>query len=1029
MESLDTQARVNAGHRSGGPFVALLIAASLFVLGGCDNPACIFSSEGCNGSGGGGSIGENPASVPEDGEWISVTEPTVLDFFPREGSLVDTRTPIVFVFSESMSPLNAGSEPPDDLSSAFELSTTTGFPLPFSRAALVGDGRMLVLATPVPLAPSTTYSIVLKPGALVVDRTGQELRAPLTGVFGSFATPAVEPVAPSLVATWPQDEMTQQSGTSEIVTVFDRPMLESSVTTSSFAVTVGGNPPPFNPVPDAVDLGAGADTRVFSWRSVDDRTPVELGHGLDVTVTLSPLGNEIEDTEGEPLDAQSFEFTTAAFSAPLSAEITSTPNDAIGIDDITGPADLAIEVALSGAQAGDFLVLTLFGGSPAVELDPPLNAIRREVALVAPFDSFTMTADEIDLVASTNPVEARLADGPVAFAFQVRRGSTLSPVRVLDVDPLEEGVQSPLLDTVAPHLVGLGTSGTALFVHRSDVRDVVLLGRASERLTKVLVATALGDNEITPGVTPPVVGSEDGGAFIAAPIRLGVLPPADLPLDFTMTLYDRAQNVAMVQTSPTDAADGFRQLGASGPGTALPGGNVTVEVFDAASLAPIAGAEVWVHQERLGSVAAVNTVAVPTSSAGLATTAAAASGTTIVTVRNPQHDLFTFQGVPTSRLGVPLSPAGLQAGSVTGTVGPVDTGEAGDMNTYARSVTDTRRLETGNVLFPVSNCSAGADPTSFECPFGPIPVRPSRFGAESAVTVRFPTSLAFYSALTFLKTGSLALPLPAVPAGGASTTNVPVPFLLDDGTIDPEELPIDAPAQMLSTAAWPTLDGAPVVTIEASTPGLSAAVTIGQGVAFDDSPPVGNWIVRAAYPGSADGVQDFAGDRLGGLVIEGTIDPDLFYGVSVKDPAGNRADARPRFSGLTGLLAPPAIPELSANPITPNPGGQALDLSFPDVLPDALSAPGRGFYRVRLTDAAGRSWTLYVPDPPDGAGGTVLLRLPELGGVFPLAAGSVQIQISGWSHPGFDLSRFLWSDLAREHEVSFHAVAVTRPLP
>jgi hypothetical protein len=164
-------------------------------------------------------------------------------------------------------------------------------------------------------------------------------------------------------------------------------------------------------------------------------------------------------------------------------------------------------------------------------------------------------------------------------------------------------------------------------------------------------------------------------------------------------------------------------------------------------------------------------------------------------------------------------------------------------------------------------------------------------------------------------------------------------------------------------------------------------------------------------------------------VVGGTIDADLLYGVSVADAAGNRAGARPRFTLATGLLEPPATPVLPASPISPNPGGQALDLTFPDVLPDSASPPGRGILRVRLTDAAGRGWTIFLADPPDASGPNVVAHLPDLGGVFPLVSGTAQCRLSGWSWPGLNLSSFLWTDIEREHDLSFHAAAQTVSLP
>jgi hypothetical protein len=1015
--------------RSAAPRLAGFVFLLGGLLGGCDNPACIFSSDGCTGATG-GTLGENAATFPADGEWISPAKPSVLGFFPSAGSIgVDGHSPIVFVFSESMSPLNGAPEGGDDLASAFELTTTTGVPLPFSDAALTGDGRVLALTTSIPLPADSTFSILLKADAVVVDRTGQELQVPLNGVFGSFATPVVARPTPSVVATWPQDNATGQSQTSEIVVVFDRPMQVSTVDTSSFAVTVGGVPPPSNPVPHVVPLGSGGEARVFAWRSVDGRgLPVELGPSADVRVTLSPLGHQIKDTDGGILDAQNFEFTTADFPAPVSAAITSVPTDAIGIDQISGPADLAVQVNLAGTLAGDTLVLTMIGGSPGVAVDPPLIAIQREVPLGAPSPSFTMTADEIDLLASSSPVKARLADGTIGFAFQIRRGLTTSPVRMLDVDTTQDGVQSPLLDTTPPHVVGLGAAGTSLVTLRSDLTDVAIFGRANERLTKALVTTALGDNEITPGVVPPVVGSDDLGTFIAAPVRLGVVAPTDLPLDFTLTIYDRAMNSGVAQSSVSDTTDGFRQLGASGPGTPLPGGNVTVEVFDATTFAPVTGAEVYVHQERLGSVAAVNTVPVMTGAGGLATLAAASTGTTIVTVRKTGYELFTFQGVPTSRLGIPLSPLS-PPGSATGTVGPVFY-VRGERSQHLHAERDgLAQPRDGGRAVPGRELHRGRRSLELRMPVRADP-RPA--GAP-----RSPDR--GHGAVPDEPRVLLRADLPedrVARAAGAGRPRRRDQRHERPGPVPPRrrhDRPRGAPDRRSGPDAVDGRLAEPRRRADrhdrGREPGLSAAVTLGQGVVFDDSPPAGSWIVRAAYPGNADGIQDFSGDRLGKLVIDGTIEADLFLGVSVADAAGNRADARPRFSALTGILVPPATPVLPATPITPNAGGQALDLTFPDVLPDSVSPPGRGVYRVRLEDSAGARWTVYVADPSDSAGPNVVVRLPELGGVFPLASGSAECRISGWSVPGLDLARFLWTDLARDHEVSFHSAAQTVSLP
>jgi hypothetical protein len=883
---------------------------------------------------------------------------------------------------------------------------------------------VLVLFSPVSLPVGATFDIVMKDTAKIVDRTGQAMARPANGVVGTLTTNATPADAPSVLATWPADQEDGVSTTPEIVVVFDRPVDESTVNDASFQVLVDDDDPPFDALPEPLLVGGVAqDTRVFLWRSTSGGLPASLGEGVHVSVSLSGGGHAIEDTGGAFLPLTVFEFDTAPFSAPVSGSITSDPPDAIGIDNISGPSTLAVQALLSGAQQGDVLVVTIFGTNPDVQVNPPLMALRREIPIVAPFDSFTATAEELDLVASTEPFRARLADGTLAMALQLQRGDVTSPLKLLDVDPRTPGAQGPILDTVAPVLVGLSTSGQVATSMRSDVRDVVLVGRASESISRAAVSTPLGDNTITPGVIPAVVGADPSGLFVAAPVRLGVLAPTDMPLDFNLAIFDRALNSVSVRSDVLDPADGYVQVGASGPGNALPGGTITVEVFDATTLAPVALANVHVAENLGGTVVPIAGGLATTDGAGFATVPAAGAGETILTVEKAGFDVFTFDGVPTDRLGVPLTPSSLAAATASGSVGPANQIVATQLNAYTRAVVDSRRTDLDPTFAPVATCSLDGTDDRFECPFGPLPVHARQIGAQSAITVLVPPNPFLYSALTFLKTADLFLPIPPVEPGSDGDSHLPLGPLLDAGTLDPEERPIEAPAQMLSTLAWPTLAEDPSTAVEATSPGMPEAVAVGRGLAFDDGLPVGTWNVVAAYPGSADGIQDVPIDVLGRLVTQGTIDADLLLRVEVVDPAGNRGGVRPRFSLASGGLTVPAAPALGPNPATPNAGGMSFDLTFPDVLPDVLSAPGRGLYRVVLTDSAGRRWTSFRPDPPDAAGPNVVLHVPNLAGTFPLAPGPLDGRISAWSWPGLDLGEFLWTDVEREHDLFVHSIA------
>ena len=99
----------------------------------------------------------------------------------------------------------------------------------------------------------------------------------------------------------------------------------------------------------------------------------------------------------------------------------------------------------------------------------------------------------------------------------------------------------------------------------------------------------------------------------------------------------------------------------------VPGGEITVSVFDPLSLTPISGALVIAHQDDAGTYNFVDSqVTGPDGSAELF--AGAAGTETIITVDLAGYDLFTFHGVPRDVLHVPLAPSALQAATTEGRV-------------------------------------------------------------------------------------------------------------------------------------------------------------------------------------------------------------------------------------------------------------------------------------------------------------------------------------------------------------------------
>ncbi|MCE9595212.1 MAG: Ig-like domain-containing protein [Planctomycetes bacterium] len=999
-------------------WTAYLVLAAAFGagLGGCDNPNCIYGENGCQ-SDSAGAIGSEPAAVPSNHTWLRSGAPTLTSVVPN-GTTVHPDTPIVLVFSESMSV--------SSLQNAFRLEFQGGFgtqPVPIAQSALVGDGRMFVMFPATALLADTAYTLRYADDAVVADLQGTPLDQPSDKQIADFDVGTTPPTTPKVLANWPPDNSTNQSSTGEIVVVFDRRVNAGTVDTDSFDITVDGAPPTFDPLPQALlSVSAGipvTDTRVYRFRSVDsDGEAVDLGQNVDVAATLSPTGHRIKMQDASQLAEIKLEYSTASFAAPSAAELVSLPVDAIGIGQLTGGntkvPELEIALTVDDGQPSDVLGVFIFGtkkgSSPA-----QLAALYREFDLGdVPYDSNTHIAtikeSELDLASSTSPLATRLADGTVYFAFRRQRGSVASPVRLLDTDPDRQGVQSAVLDTKAPTLTGFGLTGSDKSNFRGDVRNFALVGRASERLEAVEITTTLGDN----GNLSPVVASNSSGLFVAQPFTqvefLDPLDPAagNNPLDFTVTLYDRALN----DSSSTNGT--FTQVGAVGTGNSI-GASVTVEVFDATTLATLAGVNVFTHEDFLLTVDPLDTDT--TDANGLATLDAATFGDTLVTVDAPGYDLTTIHAVQRDRVSIALQRTSVSRGTVDGLLSSGDS----NVTNFERVFADSRKFEDDETLADVQVCSVNPTTASFECAFGPYDVVPSRIGAVSVGVIDTPASEFSYTAAGFLKGFRLEAPVKQTSVGGSQDVDVSLPTLLDDPATPLEDQPIDGPQTLFDASAATgidlnALDGTPRVFLESPIPALMRNGVVGFGVAFDQGGDV--WKLRSAFPGEADPTDTkYPGDVKGDLVLDGTIDPDLRLHGELRDTHGARVGRRTPMSNVGASLDAPSAPAL----LVPTPGSgstgtEGFDLEFENSIPDALGMPG--LYRVTLVDDDGRAWRIFVADPDDSAP-TVRCHAPDLpasGGVG-LADGTISCTVEAFAWSGFAWDSFFWTDIGRDHDV------------
>jgi hypothetical protein len=958
-----------------------LTALSALLLPACDNPACVFGGD-CFG-GGGEALGSGVASLPSNGDWVIATAPKLLRFAPSGSVAVDARTPIVLFFNETLT--TAG------LSNAFEIvqdSLQQSLPV---TAVSIADGRGVLVLPVAPLQAGESYSVAYREGAQISDRTGQALPIPSNREILDFTVADENPPEPSVVAVYPEDGDASQSATGEIVVVFDRPMDSTTVDALSFTVTADGASPASNPDPTPLSLAGGlqTDRRIYRWRSAQP-----LGQNKLVRLALCET-LPMSDDDGNELAPVSFDYRTAAFPAPLSAALTSDPNDAIGTQALSGPADLALEVTFAGAQAGDRVGVYVFGTKPDTLEDPPLIAIAREIALVDPYDSITLTADELNLVSSQSPLKPRFAEGELAFALQLRRGTITSPITRLDVNPDQSGIQNPVLDVTPPVLLGFGNTGTNTGTLVSGERDLVVVARASESLRAAAVTTSLGDNfGGAPGV-PSVAGSHSSGLFVAQPVPVGMLDPDLGALPFQLTIYDRARNA----TGPISAS--FQQRGSVGPG-ATTGANLSLRVFDARTLAPIVGASVYTHEDLSGLL--VGVASTTTGVGGLATIKPAVFSETVLTVVAAGYELFTFDGVSSDRLDVLLEPDLEATARTSGKIRSTNP----ELLLYTGRVTDSRGREPDGIFQPVSSCTFQPQATSYECPYPSFDIEARQVGAQTALAYfPLPNPLLF-TPEAFLKAADLVYPLPGINPGQTQTVDHTYAQLLDDAGVDALELPLEFPPQVLSTVNYPVIDGEITVSVESRSPGIVGTIPVGIGQAFSAGIP-DTFAVRAAYPGAAGG---FA-EPDGRWVANGSIEADLFLRVRASDVPGNIGIARPRLSDASVAIDLPLPPAPGAAPIALDGSRGAYVLSFTDLHDD--TRPETGLYRVVVTDADDKRWVIWTRDLPDAQGPEFRVRLPFVGpgGSFPLAAGDLFALVSLYAYPELDPSEFMYSDLER----------------
>lgn len=1027
--------------------LATLLVAAFYGSSCTDNPSCIFGGD-CSDTITVG-VGANAATFPTTGQWIRGGQPNVELVFPS-GNQANPNTPIVITFSESMNP--------DSTAGAFAVfDTNTGIEVP-SSSTLVGDGRVLLvfpgvggglgggMETPTPLQPGSEYRVELVDGVVAFDLTGQ-LFTDADGIVGTFTVAENPSDIPAVLATWPPQGDDDASSLTEFVVIFDQPVDPTSVSALNIAVTVDGLPPQVPPVAfDQLMISAAfaqpvPEPRVWTFRNNDvDGEPIPLltqvavdGGALgEVEFQISPATNPIASLDMmQEVEPTTIAFTLGQIFPPVLASLISLPFDAIGIrnlvDPMGGEGDLAVDVILEQGLNGDVLEIWLFG----VVLDgdglPGNVAFQREVTLDADMNTVTLTELELDLAPTTTPLTTIVNDGDLGMAFRMRRGSEGSPVFVMDVDAATAGVQDVVLDITPPDVVGFGAFADSVVEFRSDQRHMTLFGTASEELRECDVTVTIGMNTFDNGANAPVLHSDSTGVFLASTVTLpgtGVVDPNGSTPAFTAILRDRAFN-----TTAVPIVGDFIQVGSSAPGTLVaPSAMIEVEVFDARDFTRLENAVVFSHQDNLGVITPLS--AVVTDANGTALVASAAVGDTIITVDAADHDLFTFHGVSTTRISVPLDREE-EIILVQSSVGVTTT--PGTFSALTSFATDTRIDPSNTQLQAMDLCFVG--PTGLESCTGSPFIRRGFVGSAAALGAVFPSGVGTYAAQSFLRFYSFALARPVVNSFGGDAVNIAFNGFLNDPGVADEELAVDwTPQPTVFTIATTginlaTLTGPPTVSVQANVPGQPGSLSVGLGVTFDDGG--GGFDLRAAYAGIADVVQDTMADELGSMVTQGIIEPELRLRVELTEvpTAGtllsNRAGARPKLSDAATMIFPLGVATiLSPMPLEAT-GVSGFNVVFDGVIFDQIVGLGkRGLYRTTIQARDGRQWVLWRPDQNNLAGQPVTVHVPDisLSGGSSLLDDALTVSVSAFAWAGYDAQDFLWSDVEREYDLFSHTL-------
>lgn len=915
----------------------LLLVTALAAAGCSDNIGSIWDRE----KGGGGAAGAGIEVVPAQGRIVD-GRPRVEDAFPK-GSGWPVTVPVVVVFSESIArssiePASQGGggfpgTQPDAL--VYLRVEGTEQSLPAQIDWLLGD-RVLLLSPLTALTRDTAFEVVVDTEVKDVDGVRKGGSGP--DVVATFRTDQSDTFDDGqIVTTLPLDNERSVVRESDVFVIFDKPADPSTVTETSFRVEVGGV---------AVDgerefpneIANTPDPRVLRFRPAAALAS-EAQHEIVVDDTITFGQGKLEFEGRTPFSV----FTTVRGAAPTSVAIG---NPTAGFPNKVNAANLAnvlVDVGVDASvPAGSRVLVRIYGLDAETSADEDLGYLE-EIADV-PQDGPTTVTVPFGASLGT-PARLRFEEGPLSIVARVdvsRQASGFGETAsgedpALDVTP-------PVVEEFLPALAGASTDVV------TDQESVAVLGRASE---------PIGSAELTvEGSSYQLFGSSADGTFVFRPVALG---RRNAPVPFTMNATDAAGNMA-----PTAISGRILQRGLV---TGTVAGSLTVEVYDEATFEPVDGALVVVEPD-LPQKPAVGQMVATTDAAGRATVQGLSAGRHTITCVAAGYHLTTVFDTPAAFASLPVRPMdpAVATAQLAATLGFLPTsGQTGLLGCNA--IDDAVALEVPTQGTP----SVGVP--EFD-------VRAGRPLVVNAFTGVFPpTGLPAFSGYACRMCGAdgSTASAPEAPLLGDASAQLTIPILPGVGAA----IGLAAPYEVDFAAAGGlgALDSEPVVRVHGTLAGFGGSALFGTG--FSTVVAGARYSMNASYALPI---------HLALLPFQ----PTLWVSSTARDADGNLSRHRQLITepnlGLTFSTGGPLGVPTVQSPAGPSTGSPAV--TFEDRLDPAVIPGGVGFFTLRVTDPAGRRWTLLRFDS-DAASGPDTLQLPDLSGIGapPLAAGAWDVAV------------------------------------